>query len=178
MADVRIVESSSLSSAERAAIRRLLDEAFSGEFSEDDWQHALGGWHALVGPTDAPVAHAALVERRLFVGTRELRAGYVEAVGVAPADQHTGLGTIVMSAISDLILSRFDLGALSTGEGHFYERLGWERWRGPTFVRAADGQLRRSADEDDGVMVLRCAASGEIDLGAPIICEERPGDSW
>ncbi|MGE3889363.1 MAG: hypothetical protein AB7H81_23265 [Vicinamibacterales bacterium] len=38
MVDVRVVESADLSSVERAAIRRLLDEAFSGAFSDDDWQ--------------------------------------------------------------------------------------------------------------------------------------------
>ncbi|MCC7179469.1 MAG: GNAT family N-acetyltransferase [Acidobacteria bacterium] len=178
MADVRIVESSHLSSAERAAIRRLLDEAFSGDFSDDDWQHALGGWHAMVGPAESVVAHAALVERRICIGTRELRCGYVEAVAVKPGRQRTGLGTAVMSAISELIRARFDIGALSTGEWPFYERLGWERWRGPTYVRTADGRRLRTIEEDEGVMVLRCAVSREIDLGAPIICEERPGDSW
>jgi aminoglycoside 2'-N-acetyltransferase I len=83
-----------------------------------------------------------------------------------------------MRAIADLVRQRFELGALSTGAWSFYARLGWERWRGPTFVRLADDTLRRSPDEDDGVMVLRCAASLGLDLTAAIACDERPGDSW
>jgi aminoglycoside 2'-N-acetyltransferase I len=178
MVVVRLVESRNLTDAERAAIRRLLDEAFGGDFSDDDWQHALGGWHAMVGPAESVVAHAALVERRICVGARELRCGYVEAVAVKPGHQRAGLGTAVMSKITELILARFDMGALSTGEWPFYQRLGWERWRGPTYVRTADGGHLRSPEEDEGVMVLRCAASQDIGLSAAITCEERTGDSW
>ena len=28
-------------------IRRLCDSAFAGDFSERDWEHALGGWHVV-----------------------------------------------------------------------------------------------------------------------------------
>ena len=58
---------------------------------------------------------------------------------------------------------------------HFYERLGWQRWLGPTYVRRSDGVVR-TPDEDDGVMVLVTATA--VDLTAPITCEERPGDDW
>jgi aminoglycoside 2'-N-acetyltransferase I len=190
--DVRVLQTSALDDRELKAIRRLLDEAFAGDFTEDDWQHALGGWHAIVREAHQIVAHASVVERRLFVfgqggqspetitvlSSRELRAGYVEAVAVTPARQRTGLGAAVMASITDLVRQRFELGALSTGEWGFYERLGWERWRGPTFVRTADGRLLRTPDEDDGVMVLRCARTLDIDAASAIACEERSGDSW
>ena len=55
---------------------------FEGEFTEQDWEHALGGIHALVWDGDALVGHAAVVQRRLLHGGRALRAGYVEGVGV------------------------------------------------------------------------------------------------
>jgi aminoglycoside 2'-N-acetyltransferase I len=58
------------------------------------------------------------------------------------------------------------------------ERLGWERWRGPSYVRAANGTMTRSADEDGGIMILRCTPSRGVDLTATIACDERPGDSW
>jgi aminoglycoside 2'-N-acetyltransferase I len=176
--DVRLAETSALTPDELNAIRRLLDEAFAADFSEDDWQHALGGWHALIIEGRSPVAHAAVVGRRLFVGDRACRTGYVEAVAVLPRLQGTGLGTAVMAAATDLVLRNYDLGALSTGEWGFYARLGWERWRGPTNVRTADGRLRRSPEEDDAVMVLRCPPTRDIDLTAAIACEERSGDSW
>jgi aminoglycoside 2'-N-acetyltransferase I len=178
MSLVRVVESADLSGAERHAIRRLLDAAFAGEFSDDDWDHALGGWHALIGSSTGVIAHASVVPRRLIVAGKALHAGYVEAVAVQPDRQRRGLGTAVMRAITDLVRDRFELGALSTGEWSFYAGLGWERWRGPTFVRLGDGTLRRSPDEDDGVMVLRAGRSQQIDLMASIACDERAGDSW
>jgi aminoglycoside 2'-N-acetyltransferase I len=177
MSDVRLVTTDALSTPVAAASRRLMDLAFD-DFTDDDWSHALGGWHAVIGSGEGVVAHAAVVPRAIVVGGREYRAGYVEAVAVQPDLQGTGLGTGVMAAIDDLIRTQFQLGVLSTGEWHFYERLGWERWRGPAFVRMRDGQLVRAADEDDGVMVLRCAATADIDPTAPIACDERSGDSW
>lgn len=178
MTAVRIVESPDLSDAERLAIRRLLDAAFKGDFSEDDWRHALGGWHALIEEPPGVVGHASVVPRRLVVADHALHAGYVEAVAVRPDRQRRGLGTTLMRVITDLVRARFEIGALSTGEWPFYERLGWERWRGPTFVRLAGGSLQRSPDEDDSVMVLRGAPGLQLDLTTAIACDERTGDSW
>ena len=92
---VRIVETRDLSDANRDAIRRLLDQAFEGGFSDDDWLHALGGWHAVIEAPSLVIAHAAVVERELLVGGRRFHTGYVEAVAVAPARQRTGLGAAV-----------------------------------------------------------------------------------
>jgi len=175
---VLLVDSHALSDQQTAAIRRLLDDAFGGDLTDEDWQHALGGWHALIEEAGQVVAHAAVVERPFLVGARAVRAGYVEAVAVTPARQRTGLGSSVMRAINARIRERFELGALSSGEWGFYERLGWERWRGPTYVRRADGQTIRTPDEDEGVMVLRTERSGALDVRQPIVCDERVGDSW
>jgi aminoglycoside 2'-N-acetyltransferase I len=41
-----------LSVAFLAELRRLLDAAFEGEFSDDDWNHALGGVHVWVADAD------------------------------------------------------------------------------------------------------------------------------
>ena len=89
----------------------------------------------------------------------------------------TGFGALVMTYATSLVQSKFEMGALSTSSHAFYQRFGWERWRGPSFVR--DGvTLLRTADEDDGLMVLRSGPSAEIDLAAPIVCERRVGDDW
>jgi len=177
MSDVRVLPTAEVPAAELAASRRLMDAAFD-DFTGDDWAHALGGWHVFLGSADEVVAHAAVVPRLVVVGAREFSAGYVEAVAVRPDLQGTGLGSRVMAAINDVVRARFELGVLSTGEWHFYERLGWERWQGPAFVRGRDGALTRVEEEDDGVMVLRCAASVAIDPAAPVACDERDGDSW
>jgi aminoglycoside 2'-N-acetyltransferase I len=125
---------------------------------------------------DVVVAHAAVVPRTLHVDGRQFRTGYVEAVGSAPERQGEGLGTLAVGALTPVLHDRFELGALSTGAHAFYERLGWERWRGPTYVRRPEPV--RTEDEDDGVMVLRFGPSRDVALTARIECEERPGDDW
>ena len=59
----------------------------------------------------------------------------------------------------------------------FYTRLGWEAWRGPTYVRHAI-ELVRSETDDGGVMVLRFGLSTSVDLASSIACETRDGDDW
>jgi aminoglycoside 2'-N-acetyltransferase I len=173
---VEVGRTAELSVSRLAAVRALLLDAFDGEFTEEDWQHTIGGWHVIVGD-EQPLAHAAVVPRVLEVGAAALRTGYVEAVATAPARQREGLGARAMREVDRLLRSEFELGALSTSEHGFYERSGWERWRGPTFVRHGDTR-RRTADEDDGIMVLRFGATLSLDLGQPICCERREGDDW
>lgn len=162
---------------ERTQIRALLVKAFEGDFSDDDWSHTLGGWH-VIARDNGIVAHAALVERILEVGGRSFRVGYVEGVATEPSKRRQGLGATVMRRIGQLLEEvEFQLGVLSTSSHAFYERLGWERWQGPTFVRH-DDHVVRTADEDDGIMVLRYGAAGNLDLGLPLCCESRAGDDW
>jgi aminoglycoside 2'-N-acetyltransferase I len=170
-----------LTSAEVAAIRELLVTAFGTDederFTDDDWNHALGGLHVVLEVDGRIVAHAAVVERELHLDGRPLRVGYVEAVATEPASQGRGFGSQVMTVIDDWIRDRFELGALGTGRYAFYERLGWRRWAGPSAVRAADG-LRATPDADGYIMVLPTPASPPLGLDAPISCDWRPGDVW
>jgi aminoglycoside 2'-N-acetyltransferase I len=158
-------------------IRRLAEAAFAGNFSEADWEHARDGWHVFAVVDGLVVAHAAVVARDLEVGGQPRRAGYVEAVATAPNRQREGLGSIVMAEVGALLRSRYEFGALATGRHAFYERLGWERWQGPTFVRRGEEAVR-TAHDDGAVMVLRFGSSEELDLTAPISCEARTGDHW
>jgi aminoglycoside 2'-N-acetyltransferase I len=178
MPDVRTLTTSEAPAGLLAEIRRLLDAAFGGDFTEDDWAHTLGGWHVVVTDPVGLLSHAAVVPRVLGVAGRPWVTGYVEGVATTPARQGEGLGALAMTAATSYVRTAFELGALSTGRTGFYERLGWERWRGPTYVRQADGSAVRTEEEDDGVMVLRFGPSAGIDLAAPISCEARPGDDW
>ena len=159
------------------AIRVLLDRAFEGDFTDDDWEHSVGGLHVVAFDGEATVAHASVARRSVEVGDRSLDTGYVEAVATEPGRQGLGFGTAVMREVARHIRADHEFAALSTGEHHFYERLGWERWLGPTFVRDGD-ELIRTPDEDDGIMVLRFGPSEGLDLGASICCEARSGDDW
>jgi aminoglycoside 2'-N-acetyltransferase I len=178
---VRRVATANLAPDEIAATRMLLDAAFGDDpeeaFGEDDWQHALGGTHVVAERDGRIVGHAAVVERELRVGRRALRTGYVEAVGVAPSEQGTGVGTALMREVAAVIDEGFELGALGTGSHHFYERLGWRTWRGPSSVRTPAGE-RRSRDEDGFIMVLATSWTPALVVDAPISCDERPGDAW
>ena len=178
---LRRLSTPELSKAEVARIRELLELAFGPDederFTEDDWQHAIGGVHFVLRLDGEIVAHASVVERELQVDDRPLRTGYVEAVATTPGRQGQGLGTIVMRDVGSYIADRFELGALGTGSHHFYERLGWLTWQGPSFVRTADGP-RRTSDEDGYILVLPTPSSPTLDLTGSISCEFRAGDVW
>jgi aminoglycoside 2'-N-acetyltransferase I len=175
--EVREAVTADLTGVELAQIRELMDAAFD-DFTDDDMDHGLGGVHWLIVRDGRVVAHASVVERTLELDGRPFRAGYVEAVAVAPALQGTGLGTAVMRRATARIRERFELGALGTGEQPFYERLGWERWAGRSFVREQDGTLRHSVDEDPWIMVLRTGPTADAPLTGTLTCGWREGDDW
>jgi aminoglycoside 2'-N-acetyltransferase I len=178
---VRHLRTDGLTTSEVTALRRLMEEAFGPDederFREQDWQHALGGIHFVLELDGGIASHAAVVERTLHIAGRPVRTGYVEAVATMPEFQGRGLGTEVMQAAGGHIQEQFELGALGTGEQPFYERLGWEIWRGPTSVRAPSGEVP-TPDEDGYIMVLRTPSSPTLDLDAPISCDWRDGDVW
>jgi aminoglycoside 2'-N-acetyltransferase I len=162
-------------------IRSVVWAAFErygrGDFTEDDWQHALGGMHFVLEIDGRVAGHASVVERRLEIAGRPLRTGYVEAVAVDPAHQGHGHGTTLMRAVNDFVEANFELGALGTGSHHFYERLGWRTWRGPSGVRTSNG-LQATPDEDGYILVLSTPSSPPLRLTDPISCEWRAGDVW
>ena len=167
-----------LDESEQARVRVLLELAFDHDFSDDDWAHSLGGVHAIVNGAAGVVAHAAVVPRTLAVGPLRLDVGYVEAVAVRPDLQRTGLGTAIMQAVNGVIVGRYALGVLSTGEWGFYARTGWERWQGETWVAHPDGRRERTPDDDDSLMILRTPSTPPLDLAWPMTCAARIGDAW
>jgi aminoglycoside 2'-N-acetyltransferase I len=177
MVDVVVADDAGWDRDLLAGVREMTFAAFEGRFDEHDWAHTLGGLRVVALADGVPVAAGAVVPRTLLVGEREVGTGYVEGVATAGDRQGRGLGTAVMRAVAEVVRDRYELGALSTSAHGFYERLGWERWQGPTFVR--DGEmLVRTEVEDDGIMVLRHGPSGELDLTQALTCEARPGDDW
>jgi len=178
-AGIREATTAQLTDQDLGALRRLFAAAWpDGGFSNEDWTHAMGGRHWLVEEDGRIVSHASVVERVLEVGGRPLRTGYVEAVATAPSARRRGLASRAMRAVGAHIRTHFELGALSTGHPEFYERLGWARWRGPTFVRTDEG-LVRAQEEDGGILVLVTPATpAGLDPAAPISCRARVGDAW
>jgi aminoglycoside 2'-N-acetyltransferase I len=174
---VRLAHTSELDVAALRAIERMVIEAFPGDFDDHDWEHALGGIHAIVEDAGVIVAHGAVVQRRLLHGGRALRTGYVEAVAVRPERQRRGLGAAVMHALVPVISGAYTIGALAATEraARLYRALGWLPWEGPTWVLAPDG-VRRTADDDGGIYVL--PLNTPMDRGGDLVCDWRDGDVW
>ncbi|NEK84394.1 GNAT family N-acetyltransferase [Blastococcus saxobsidens] len=158
-------------------VRRLLDVCFDEGFGDADWDHALGGLHALVHVDGALVAHGSVVQRRLLHHGRALRAGYVEAVAVHPAARRRGHGSAVMAALEDVVRRGYDAGALgATDDGApLYAARGWQPWRGSTWALTPSGRIR-TPDDDEAVFVLPGTAT--LDLDGELTCDWRDGDLW
>jgi aminoglycoside 2'-N-acetyltransferase I len=174
---VEVIPSEHLDTDTRDRIRGLLDAAFGERFSATDWKHTLGGSHFVIREGGRLISHAAIVARTLKLGDVAMRAGYVEGVATDPRHERRGHGSAVMRRVADALREAFEIGALSTGSPALYTRLGWEQWRGPTFVDAPGGRLRTEED-DGGIYVLRTSGSVAIDLSAAIACDWRTGDVW
>ena len=176
-----VVTTDRLTDDDLRSLRVMFDEAWSGEeaFSDDDWDHTLGGTHFLMRSSDGSVmSHAAVVDRTLEAGARSLRTGYVEGVATWPEHRTRGLATRVMVAAGSLIEERHELGALGTDLFSFYEtaRMG-------TLARSnrrpnAERGTAPTPDEDGFVMVRRTPATRDLELTPLLTCEWRPGDVW
>jgi aminoglycoside 2'-N-acetyltransferase I len=176
MTELRLAHTADLDARTRRAARSLLDAVFE-DMTDDDWDHALGGMHALVWEDDELIGHASVVQRRIVHGGRALRAGYVECVGVRASHRGHGHGAAMMSALERVIRGAYDLGGLgATDEAAvFYARRGWQRWEGPTSALTPTG-IARTEEEDGGVYVL--PVSIPLDLSGALTCDWRDGDVW
>lgn len=176
MTSVQTAHTADLEPETLSAARAILYDVFD-DMTEHDWEHSLGGVHALAWEGDELVGHAAVVQRRLLHGGRALRAGYVEGVGVRAGHRRLGHGTAMMDALERVVRAAYDLGALgATDEAvALYEGRGWKRWQGPSSALTPDG-IRRTHDEDGAIFVLPGAAA--LVLTGELTCDWRDGDVW
>lgn len=175
--DVLVAHTADLDPGTLEAIRSFLDDVFDGEFDDDDWDHTIGGMHAMLWDAGGLIGHASVVQRRLLHAGHALRAGYVEAVGVRADRRRRGIGGTLMDAIERIIRGSYELGALGASDDGlpFYATRGWQLWRGPTSVLTPKG-VERTPDEDGGIYVLPVTAP--LDPFGEITCDWRPGDVW
>ena len=171
---INIARAVDLSAEARAEIIALCSAAYNESFDHlfellPDSTHVLGrmGGHLC--------SHAAWVTRWLQPeGYRVLRTAYVEAVATQPEYQGRGLATAILRTLREEI-REYDLGALSPSEEGFYERLGWELWRGPLAIRSDEGVL---ATPDERVMVLRLVGTPNLNIEVRLTAEWREGELW
>jgi aminoglycoside 2'-N-acetyltransferase I len=173
----QLVHTAWLDAATRAAARILLWDVFAAEMTEHDWEHCLGGIHALMWEGGEVIGHGAVVQRQLRHGDRGLRAGYVEGLAVRADRRGRGLGGVLMTALEQVIRNAYDIGALSTTEqaADFYSARGWTLWLGPSSTFTPRG-IERTPDEDGGIHVL--PVSGTVDVHGELTCDWREGDLW
>lgn len=177
MIEVRTAHTADLDTATLKAARALLDDVFGKGMSDHDWEHALGGVHALAWEGEELIGHASVVQRRMLHGGRTLRAGYVEGVGVRADRRRQGHGAALMQRLEAVIRGAYDLGALgATSHGaKFYTARGWQRWQGPTSAITPTGIMR--TEQDDGCVYV-FPHGAELDLSGVLICDWRDGDVW
>jgi aminoglycoside 2'-N-acetyltransferase I len=106
MTQLRTCHPAELRSAELAAVRGLLDEAYGARFTDEDWDHTLGGLHTFALEQGEPVGHVAVVQRRLLHQDRSLRTGYVEALAVRGDRRRRGLAAAAMGEAERVIRRR------------------------------------------------------------------------
>ena len=177
MADVRTGHTADLDADTLQAARALLVDVFLGDFSDHDWEHALGGMHTFVWEGAELVGHASLIQRRLIHGGRALRAGYVEGVGVRTDRRRRGYGAALMEELERVIRGAYDLGALGSTEEalEFYASRGWKRWKGTTSALTPTG-IVRTPDDDGAIFVF--ANSVPLNLAGELTCDWRDGEVW
>lgn len=152
---------------------RAFGQSFEGLFSYLDPQE---NWHVLARLDGLLVSHASCSQRWLQPeGYEPLRVAYVDAVATEPALQGRGLGSLVMQRLAEEIRG-YPLGGLATERPSFYERLGWERWRGSLAVRQPDGQLLPTPGET--VLILRTPRTPPLDLAGLLVADWRPDQPW
>ncbi|MFC4885762.1 GNAT family N-acetyltransferase [Streptomyces beijiangensis] len=170
---ITTVHTSALSSTELTGIRALLNTAFDGGFSDADWDHGLGGMHAVIRDEAGIAAHGSVIQRRVLHAGRSYRVGYVEAVAVR-ADRHRqGLGGRVMEALEHVIDSAYEFGALSASEegAGLYAGRGWQVWPGRLGALGADGVV--PLPEEEGATYVRPLVG---DPAHPLLFDWRDGD--
>ena len=174
--EIKVIHSKLTSETLRKEIVSLCNRAY-----EQDMQTLLETFvdatHVLGYYNDLFVCHALWVTRYLQVGTNPiLRTAYVEAVATEAEYRHRGFASSVMKYLVDEIQD-YELAALSPFSVEYYERLGWERWRGPLFIRTKEGNLLPSLDDEE-VMILRLPKTPVLDVSAPLSAEWREGELW
>jgi aminoglycoside 2'-N-acetyltransferase I len=173
----RLVHTADLDGEARQRIHQMVTEAFAGDFTENDWEHALGGMHALICHHGAIIAHAAVVQRRLFYQGNALRCGYVE--GVAVREDHRGQGLVhaLLDGVEQVMRGAYQLGALSSSSRArgLYAARGWVPWQGRTSVLTPSGPTH--TPDDDGTIFVFPVVVG-LDTSAELMCDWRAGDVW
>ena len=104
-----------------------------------------------------------------------LRTAFVDAVSTLPEYQGRGYGSAAMRRLAAEI-GDYEIACLQTDRMAFYERLGWEVWRGPLAGRGEQGLI--PTPDQRGVMVFRLPQTPPLDLDGQLTIERQPNRIW
>lgn len=172
---IDVVDSASISHDTLTEVRDLCTEAYGVDFTGALEQ--LGAGVHVIGRVEGRIVCRAMwVVRALQQGDRApLRTAFIEAVATDPRFRRRGFASQLLTCLVRE-LQNFELAALSPSEERFYQRLGWERWRGSLFIRTEEG-LEPTPDEP--VMILRLENTPpDLDIDGSLSAEWRHGELW
>jgi aminoglycoside 2'-N-acetyltransferase I len=122
------------------------------------------------------VSHAVVTTRWLQPeGQPVWKTAYVDAVATLPAYQGQGYGSAVMQHLAKNIAD-YTIACLETERPAFYERLGWEIWRGALAGRSEKGLI--PTPHQTGVMILRLPQTPALNLDGELTIECQTGRIW
>jgi aminoglycoside 2'-N-acetyltransferase I len=135
------------------------------------------GLHVLAYVGERLSSHAVVTTRWLQPeGLPLLKTAYVDAVSTSPEFQGQGHGSAVMRHLAAIIREEYEIACLETEIVAFYERLGWEEWRGSLAGRA-EHRLVPTPDQT-GIMVLRLPRTPELNISSLLTVEIQPARIW
>jgi aminoglycoside 2'-N-acetyltransferase I len=122
------------------------------------------------------VSHAVTTTRWLQPENLTLlKTAYVDAVATLPAYQGQGFGSALMRRLAEVSSADYEIACLETDQVSFYERLGWELWRGPLAGRGEQGLI--PTPDQTGIMILRLPQTPELHLDS-LLTIEVDGRIW
>ena len=149
---------------------------------EDDFRNLFsyvpsGGLHVLAFQGEQLVSHAMVTTRWLQPeGHPVLKTAYIDAVATLPAHQGLGYGSALMRHLASRIDGEYDIACLETERVGFYEKLGWQLWRGPLAGRSEQSLI--PTPEQSGIMILRLAQTPALNLDSMLTIECQNERIW
>jgi aminoglycoside 2'-N-acetyltransferase I len=163
-------------------IRNAIIELCVEAHQEQDFRNLFtyvssGGLHFLAFHDKLLVSHAMVTTRWLQTEDQPLlKTAYIDAVATLPAYQGQGYGSALMQRLASDIDREYMIACLETDRETFYERVGWQTWRGPLAGRGEQGLI--PTPEQRGIMVLRLSQTPSLDLDSALSIEAQTGRIW
>ena len=165
-----------------ADLRNAIVDVCVMAHQEEDFRNLFsyvpsGGRHFLAFQGEQLLSHAMVTTRWLQPeGHPLLKTAYIDAVATLPGYQGRGYGSTLMYYLAEGIDGEFVIGCLETDRVEFYERLGWELWRGPLAGRSEQGLI--PTPEQKGIMILRLSQTPDLDPGSTLTIECQAERIW